>query len=93
MMKTVILICALSVTRPDCSPDTATIMVQGPDATGLASCGFVGQAYLADTSLAEYLQDEHYLKILCSSGDLLQAHRSPNLDQRDLAQSTNSTLR
>lgn len=67
-MKTIILICALATLRQDCSVDTATVVVQGPDATNLAQCGFLGQAYLASTSLAAYVDDDHYLKILCTSG-------------------------
>lgn len=67
-MKTIILICALATFRQDCSVDTATVVVQGPDATNLAQCGFLGQAYLADTALAAYVEDGHYLKIMCTSG-------------------------
>ncbi|MGI9494264.1 MAG: hypothetical protein ACR2QF_17875 [Geminicoccaceae bacterium] len=77
MMKTVILICALGMARPDCSTETAITVVQGPDATGLASCGFIGQAYLAETALADYLDGEHYLKILCTAGDRLDARVRP----------------
>ncbi|MGI9450896.1 MAG: hypothetical protein ACR2QH_09730 [Geminicoccaceae bacterium] len=68
-MKTLILICALGLSRPDCSIETATVVVKGPEATNLAQCGFVGQAYFADTALAGYVEDGHYLKILCTSGD------------------------
>ena len=68
-MKTLILICVLGLSRPDCSIETATVVVQGPEATNLAQCGFVGQAYLANTALAGYVEDGHYLKILCTSGD------------------------
>lgn len=67
-MKTIILICALATFRQDCSIDTATVVVQGPDATNLAQCGFLGQAYLANTALTAYVEDGHYLKILCTSG-------------------------
>ena len=67
-MKTLILICALGLARPDCSIETATVVVQGPEATSLAQCGFLGQAYFADTALAGYVEDGHYLKILCTSG-------------------------
>ena len=67
-MKTLILICALGLSRPDCSIETATAVIQGPEATNLAQCGFVGQAYLASTALAGYVEDGHYLKILCTAG-------------------------
>ena len=68
-MKTLILICALGTFRQDCSIETATAVVQGPEATHLAQCGFLGQAYLADTALAAYVEDGHDLKILCTSGN------------------------
>ena len=67
-MKTMILICALGMARGDCTPDTSVAVLQGPDAGGLAQCGFLGQAYLADTAMANYLDGEHYLKIVCSAG-------------------------
>lgn len=69
MMKTLILICALGMARADCDSETAIAVVQGPDAGGLAQCGFLGQAYLADTAMANYLDGEHYMKILCTAGD------------------------
>lgn len=72
MMKSLILICALGLARPDCTTETAIAVVQGPDAGGPAQCGFVGQAYLADTAMANYLDGEHYLKILCTAGDRLE---------------------
>ena len=68
MMKSLILICALGLARPDCTTETAIAVVQGPDSGGLAQCGFVSQAYLADTAMANYLDGEHYLKILCTAG-------------------------
>lgn len=78
MMKTVILICALSMPRPECSTETAVSVVQGPGATHLAQCGFIAQAYVADTAMANYLDGEHYLKILCTAGDKLEANAASN---------------
>lgn len=77
MMKTMILICALGMARADCTPDTSVAVMQGPDAGGLAQCGFLGQAYLADTAMANYLDGEHYMKILCTAGD-----RRPTIAQQ-----------
>lgn len=85
MMKTVILICALGIARPDCSIDTAMSVIQGPDATNLASCGFLGQAFIADTAFADYVRDDHYLKILCTSGDRLEAKRGTDSHHQELA--------
>jgi len=77
MMKTLILICALGTARPDCSVDMAVSVIQGPEASHLAQCGFVGQAYLASTAMANYLDGEHYLKINCTAGDRLDAKKAP----------------
>ncbi|MGI9417869.1 MAG: hypothetical protein ACR2RA_08540 [Geminicoccaceae bacterium] len=72
MMKTLILVCALGLARGDCGMDSAVAVVQGPDASSLAQCGFVGQAFLADTAMANYLDGEHYLKVLCTAGNRMQ---------------------
>jgi hypothetical protein len=65
MMKSLILICATAIAQPDCSMQTAAVVVQGPDVTGPVTCGLHSQAYLAHTALAGYLEDGHYLKIRC----------------------------
>jgi len=65
-MKTLLLICALSVAHGDCSVETAEVVVQGPDSQSLVVCGLHGQAYLAEGALAGYLDGEHYLKIACT---------------------------
>lgn len=82
MIKTLILICAAGLSRADCSIDTASVVVQGPEAASLMACGLHGQAYLADTALAGYLTDGHYLKIRCEPGVL--ARRPPPPTTRDL---------
>lgn len=87
MIKTVILICAIGIARPDCSTETALSVIQGPEARNLARCAFLGQAYLANTVLADYLDGEHYLKILCTSGDRLDVRTTPpGPDHQDLAE-------
>ncbi len=86
MIKTVILLCALGMARSDCTMETAMTVIQGPDTTSLASCGFVGQAYLAETSLAGYVNDGHYLKLLCTSGDQQDAKQRPAPMPQDFAQ-------
>lgn len=86
MMKTLILVCALATARPDCNPETAMAVVQGPDAGGLANCGFVGQAYLADTAIANYLDGDHYLKILCMAGDRPEIQRAEPTGVRESAE-------
>ena len=86
-MKPLILICAVGILRHDCSIETATVVVQGPEATNLAQCGFLGQAYLADTALAAYLEEGHYLKVLCTSGDKLDPAKRKSRRQGEAAPS------
>ena len=86
MMKTLILICAIGIPRPDCAIDTALHVVQGPNAGGLAQCGFLGQAYLADTAMANYLDGEHYLKILCTQGGRPDLRRANDAGKHQAAE-------
>jgi hypothetical protein len=82
MMKTVVLICALGTARPDCSMETAVSVIQGPDASHSAQCGFLGQAYLASTAMTGYLLDgEHYLKILCTPESQREPRRADKPSQ------------
>lgn len=69
MMKAVILVCALSMSGPDCSVDTAASVIQGPEAKTLAQCDHLGHAYPASAELATYLDGENYFKILCTGDD------------------------
>ncbi len=84
MIKTLILICAVGIARPDCSEDTAVSVIRGPDAGNLAQCGFLGQAYLADTAFASYLDGDHYLKIVCTASDRLNVEAEPKTESSDL---------
>jgi len=89
MIKTVILICALGMARADCTPETSVVVLQGPDAGGFAQCGFLGQAYLADTAMAEYLDGEHYMKILCAAGNQSNGiHKAASPNQHQSAEVT-----
>lgn len=65
-MKSLVLICALGLSHADCSVETATVVIQGPESGGPAQCGFLAQAYLAGTSVAGYLDGNHYLKVTCA---------------------------
>lgn len=82
-MKTLILVCAMGVTQPDCSIATATAVIQGPEAAGPMQCGLHGQAYVASTAIAEYMKDGHYLKIACVPDD--QTWSSRAAEQRHAA--------
>ncbi|MEM7225504.1 MAG: hypothetical protein AAF495_21180 [Pseudomonadota bacterium] len=63
MIQTVILICALSVGRPDCQPDTARVVLQGPPAENEIVCMFTGQTTLAGSAIE--VGEEEYVKVLC----------------------------
>jgi hypothetical protein len=65
MLKVVILVCSMQLAPADCQLDTATAVIQGPDASDAVLCGLHGQAYLAITGLATARNDE-YLKIRCT---------------------------
>lgn len=69
LMKVTILVCAMGLPRADCSVDTATAVIQGPDVQSPALCGLHGQAYIADTAIADYADDDHYVKIRCTMGE------------------------
>ena len=73
MMQTLLLICALATPQADCGLETADAVIQGPEAMSLVECGLHGQAYIAGGALAGYLDDEHYLKVSCTSGRPLRA--------------------
>jgi len=69
MFKILILVCANSVSAPDCQTDTALDIIQGPLVSSVMACGLQGQAYFAQTSLAQRL-DGTYLKIRCDRSQL-----------------------
>ncbi len=63
MWQILVLVCALS---GPCDKDHARLSVAVPEpAPGLAQCGMVGQAYIAQTGLVH--ADER-VKVLCTSG-------------------------
>jgi hypothetical protein len=73
-----ILICSASIGIADCSPDTATDVTYGPEASSVFECGFVGQALIASTALAPGLGKDQYLKIVCEGRDRpLGSDRAP----------------
>lgn len=65
MLKVILLICAASIAPGDCQPETATYLLNGPDATNEVSCGMQSQAYLAQTWIGRSLAEDEYLKIVC----------------------------
>jgi hypothetical protein len=65
MFKVILLVCATSIARGDCQPDTALYLLNGPDASNEVSCGMQSQAYLAQTWIGQSMAEDEYLKIVC----------------------------
>ncbi len=66
MFKVLILICAASVDRSACTPQTAVDVVRGPMAQTMSQCVHESQTTLAQTSIAPEV-GKQYMKIVCSS--------------------------
>jgi hypothetical protein len=92
MMKTLLLICTIGTPQPDCSTATAEVVIQGPDAMSLVECGLHGQAYIADGAVAGYLDGEHYLKIICTSGQRLRPPPIPLIQSAKRRLGTGQTI-
>lgn len=63
MVKVVILVCALSLPRVECQPETARAVLQGPEATNATTCMFRGQAFLAGSAIS--VGRDEWVKVLC----------------------------
>lgn len=63
MIKVLILVCAATLSRPDCQPETALIVIQGPDAPNEVACALQSQAYFAGSGIE--LAEGEWLKIVC----------------------------
>ena len=68
MVNAVLLICAVTVPRAECQPETALDVLVAPEATTTGLCGFQSQAYIASLRLSETLGKTTYLKIQCKMG-------------------------
>ena len=66
LVKAILLVCATSVPRAECQPETALHVINGPDATTADLCGFQAQAFMATMAFAEDLGQGTYLKVRCS---------------------------
>lgn len=74
MFKVLILICTVQLAPPDCQIDTASAVVQGPDAANETMCGLHGQAYLAHSAFAD-LRKDRYLKVTCRRAPAKGSHQ------------------
>ena len=62
----IILICASTIGRQDCSVDTATDMIQGFNANTPIECAMNSQALIAQSALGPGLGNDQYLKVVCT---------------------------
>jgi hypothetical protein len=69
MFSVLILVCSIDLSPADCQRETALDVINGPDAPNEMMCGFYGQAYIADTAIAGYRDDE-YVKVKCTRSSI-----------------------
>jgi len=60
-----ILICAATLSRSDCQPDTATDIVRGPEVDNAIMCGLNAQTMIAGTDLLQPDKTQ-YMKVICT---------------------------
>ncbi|WP_193371046.1 hypothetical protein [Pelagibius marinus] len=65
-IKTVVLICSNTLSRSQCQPSTALDILVAPGATTFGLCGLQAQAYIANSTLAQELSKDSFLKIICT---------------------------
>jgi hypothetical protein len=61
-----ILICAATLSRSDCQPETATDIVRGPEVDNAIMCGLNAQTMIAGTDLLQPDKTQ-YMKVVCTS--------------------------
>src|SRR3546814_5352721 len=68
MMKTLILVCSTLLPRGECTPDTARIVLNGPET--VVCVGMTQQAYIAETRLDGGVKaSEENLKTVCARSE------------------------
>jgi hypothetical protein len=65
MYSIVILACLATIAPRDCTEQTARVVMRGPDAPNSIACGFLGQAFFADSALGKELHADEYIKVVC----------------------------
>ena len=74
MFKILILICSVSLSPSECQTDNALDVIQGPDAASAEMCSLHGQAYVAETALADRRRDDEYVKVRCTRSTIGKAN-------------------
>ena len=76
MLTALVLICSVAITPDvrDCTRDNATAVMRVPaDFGNPATCFMQGQAYLAQTSIGQELDENHRVKLVCVQGKAVDA--------------------
>jgi len=84
MLTALILICSVSVTPDlrDCTSDNALDVMRTPiQQSNPATCFLHGQAYLAQTSIAQDLRETDRVKIVCARSTSVAAKAKSAADQ------------
>lgn len=68
MMKTLLLVCAMTIPRPDCQEAAARVVIQGPDVPNEIMCGLKTQQFIAKTTIMIFdpVRSDEYLKVMCT---------------------------
>jgi hypothetical protein len=72
MLTALVLVCSIAITPDirDCDPTNARIVMRTPETyTSPVTCAMHGQAYLAETAIGRYLNENDRVKIVCSRQD------------------------
>jgi hypothetical protein len=72
MLTALILICSIAITPDvrDCTRDSARVVMRLPERAGNpAMCFMLGQAYLAETSIGQSLENDDVVKVACARAD------------------------
>jgi hypothetical protein len=80
MLTALILICSatLAPDLQDCTRDNATAVMRAPaEFASPLTCFMHGQAYLAESSVAQELGDDDRIKIVCARSNTIDASVKP----------------
>jgi hypothetical protein len=67
MFTVLILVCSINLSPAECRVQNALDVIRGPDADTAASCGVVGQTYVAGAAVTFHHRSDEYLKFVCAT--------------------------